>query len=177
MSDATTALNGLRSDRIEQVVDSLRDPQQLEAVNGPWFAHVEWTGGFRAVATTRSHTIAYDEPEGLDATDTAASAHEHLLSAIGACITVGFVLNATRQGVAVERLSVDVDGTFDDIGRWAGLNDTGNPGYRGVRARVAVKADADDATLEGIWRKAIDGSPVLQSVARATPIEPEFIRA
>jgi len=84
------------------------------------------------------------------------------------------VLNATRQGVRIDNLEIAVEANFENILKWAGLDETGNPGYGGVKAKVYVKADADEATLREIWQKAVDGSPVTQSVARATPIETDF---
>ncbi len=50
-----------------------------------------------------------DEPEGLDASDSAASAHEQLLSAVGSCLTVGYVLNA----VGIPK-TIDNDLAFTD---------------------------------------------------------------
>jgi hypothetical protein len=37
-----------------------------------------------------------------------------------------------------------------------------------------VKADADEATLRDIWKAAVEGSPVTQTVTRPTEIIPEF---
>src|SRR6266545_41445 len=126
---ADGTLNGLHPDRLEEVIDSLKD---------------------------------------------AASAHEHLLSAVGACMMVGFVLNATRQGVRIDNLEIALEGSFDNILKWAGLDEGGNPAYGEVKAKLYVKADADEQTLREIWKKAVDGSPVTQGVARATPITTEF---
>ena len=173
MSTETT-LNGLHPEKLEQIVEGLADEATFREVSGPWQTTVRWDGGFRAVGEARKHLIRYDEPEGLDATDESASAHEQLLSAIGACVTVGFVLNATRQGVRIDELSIDVAASFEDIRRWAGLNADGHPGYSGVTIAGRVKADADEATIRAIWQKAVDGSPVAQSVARATPLEPSL---
>jgi uncharacterized OsmC-like protein len=170
----TGTLNGLHADKLEAVVESLKDADNLKAFSGPWRSRVVWDGGFKAKAHMRTHTIAFDEPEGLDTQDTAASAHEMLLSAVGACMMVGFVLNATRQGVKIENLEIAVEGNFENILKWAGLEESANPGYGGVKAKVYVQADADEQTLREIWKKAVDGSPVTQSVARATPIETEF---
>ena len=41
-------------------------------------------------------------------------------------------------------------------------------------SRYIVKADADEATLQEIWKAAVEGSPVTQTVARQTEIIPEF---
>ena len=69
----------------------------------------------RARAYMRNHQVDMDEPGDLTATDVAASAHEQLLSAIGSCMTVGFVVNATKQGVRIHDLEVAIEGYFDNI--------------------------------------------------------------
>jgi hypothetical protein len=99
MADDKT-LNGLRVDKITAILDSMRDdPEVLKGVTGPWKSRVVWQGGFKAKAYMRKHVVQMDEPEGLDASDSAASAHEQLLSAMGSCLTVGYVLNATKRGI------------------------------------------------------------------------------
>jgi len=172
---AEEELNGLRSAKIQAILDSMRDdPAVLKAVTGPWKSRVVWQGGFRAKAYMRKHVVEMDEPEGLDARDLAASAHEQLLSAVGSCMTVGFVLNATKRGVKIHDLEIALEGHFDNILKWAGHSATGNPGYPSIKAKVFVKADADEATLREIWKLAVEGSPVTQTVARQTEIIPEF---
>lgn len=167
-------LNGLHPNKMQAILESMRQPEVLQSVTGPWTSRVVWQSGFRAKAYMRKHTIEMDEPEGLDATDLAASAHEQLLSAVGSCMMVGFVLNATKKGIKIHDLEISLEGHFDNILKWAGIEETGNPGYRSVKAKVFVKADADEAALREIWKLAVDGSPVTQSVARQTEIIPEF---
>ena len=176
--DSTTStepeeLNGLHPAKLRTITESFRDPEVFKAVSGPWRARVQWQGGFRAKSYMRTHTITLDEPDGLDATDTAASAHELILSAVGSCMMVGFVLNATKRGIKIRDLEIAVDGNFADIGKWAGVSD-GNPGYGGVKAKAYVSADADEATLRELWRLAVEGSPVTQTVARETRVETEL---
>ncbi len=172
---AEKELNGLRPEKLQAILDSMRDdPEVLKAVTGPWKSRVVWQGGFRTKAFMRKHAIEMDEPEGLDATDLAASAHEQLLSAVGSCMTVGFVLNATKRGIRIHDLEIVLEGHFDNILKWAGHSPSGNPGYPSIKAKVFVKADADEAALREIWRLAVEGSPVTQTVARQTEIIPEF---
>ena len=172
--EETTTLNGLHPEALEAVVESLKDANNLKEFSGPWRSRVTWDGGFRAKAHMRTHTIDFDEPAGLDTNDTAASAHELLLSAAGACMTVGFILNATRQGIRVRNFEVAVEGNFDNILKWADLDDSGNPGYGSIRAKAFVQADADEATLRALWEKAVAGSPVTQTISHATPVETDF---
>jgi uncharacterized OsmC-like protein len=168
-------LNGLRVEKINSILNSMRDDKEfLGAVTGPWKSRVVWQGGFKAKAYMRKHMVELDEPEGLDAADSAASAHEQLLSAVGSCLTVGYVLNATRRGVKIHDLEIALEGNFENILKWAGHNQAGNPGYPSIKAKCFVRADADEKTLREIWQAAVDGSPVTQTVARPTQIITEF---
>ena len=167
-------LNGLPPEKLNQVLESFRDPEVFNAVTGPWKSRVVWQDGMRAKAYMRNHTVEMDEPGDLTASDMAASAHEQLLSAVGSCMTVGFIVNATKRGVRVHDLEVAVEGYFDNIRKWAGVEDSGNPGYGSITAKAYVRADADEATLKDIWRLAVEGSPVTQSVAHETKVTPEL---
>src|SRR5438132_12980847 len=89
MAKEEKELNGLRPDKIKAILDSMRDDAEVcKAVTGPWKSRVVWQKGFKAKAYMRQHAVQMDEPEGLDAQDSAASAHEQLLSAMGSCLTV-----------------------------------------------------------------------------------------
>ena len=177
MAKEEKELNGLRPDKIKAILDSMRDDAEVcKAVTGPWKSRVVWQKGFKAKAYMRQHAVQMDEPEGLDAQDSAASAHEQLLSAMGSCLTVGFVLNATMRGVEIHDLEIAMEGNFDNILKWAGHAPSGNPGYGAVKAKCYVRADADDKVLAEIWQAAIDGSPVVQTVTRPTKFVGEFER-
>ncbi len=167
-------INGLHPAKLEAVIEGLKDEDNLKAFSGPWRSRVVWQGGFKAKAHTRTHTVELDEPDALDTQDSGASAHEHLLSAVGSCIMVGFVLNATRRGVQIQNLEIAVEGNFENILKWADLDDSGNPAYGGVDVKIYAQADADAAALQEIFDKAVAGSPVAQSVARATPVRAEL---
>ena len=166
-------LNGLPRQKLGEVLESFRDPDVFNAVTGPWKSRIVWQDGFRAKAYMRNHAVEMDEPGDLTATDLAASAHEPLLSAVGSCMTVGFVLNATQRGIKIHDLEIAVDGYFDNIRKWAGVEE-GNPGYGSISAKLFVRADADEATLAEIWKLAVEGSPVTQSVMRETKVTTEL---
>jgi uncharacterized OsmC-like protein len=174
MAEKEKTLNGLHPKKLNDILEGFRDPKTFSDVSGPWKSRIVWQSGFRNKAFMRTHVVEMDEPQGLDATDMAASAHEQLLSAVGSCMAVGFVLNATKRGIKVHDLEIAMEGYFDNIGKWAGIAPKGNPGYRGITAKAFVKADADQATLKELWKLAVDGSPVTQSVLRATSVTTEF---
>jgi uncharacterized OsmC-like protein len=167
-------LNGLPRQKLNQVLESFRDPEVFKAVTGPWKARVVWQDGMRAQCYMRNHAVEMDEPGALTASDVAASAHEQLLSAMGSCMTVGFIVNATKRGIKVYDLEIAVEGYFDNIRKWAGVEDTGNPGYGKISAKAFVRAEADEATLKDIWRLAVEGSPVTQTIRHANQVDTDF---
>src|SRR3989442_1960945 len=88
-------LNGLEPSKLDQFVQDLKTkPDVAKAVNGPWRSRVEWQGGLKGKGYMRNHVAGFDEPESLRATDTAATAHEHQLSAPGACMINGLTFQA-----------------------------------------------------------------------------------
>ncbi|HZY47624.1 MAG TPA: OsmC family protein [Candidatus Bathyarchaeia archaeon] len=168
-------LNGLEVPKLDQFVQDLKTkPDVAKAVNGPWRSRVEWQGGLKARGYMRNHVASFDEPEGLGATDTAASAHEHILSAVGACMMTGFVFQATRKGIKIHNCEIALEGTFGSILNWAGLSDEDTPGYPEIKAKMFVKADASPEALEKIWNEAWKRSVVTQTVAREVKITPSF---
>ncbi len=62
---------------------------------------------------------------------------------------------------------------YELLRKWAGVEE-GNPGYGDIHAKVFVKADADEATLRDIWRLAVEGSPVTQTVTRGARLRTDF---
>ncbi len=168
-------LNDLNVSKLEQFVTDLKaKPDLVKAVNGPWHSRVKWQGGLKARAYMRNHVANFDEPEGLGATDSAASAHEHILSAIGACMMTGFVFQATRRGVKIHDCEIALEGTFGSIRNWAGISDESTPGYPEIKAKMYVRADADKQTLLELWNEAWKRSVVAQTVVRGAKITPEF---
>ena len=167
-------LTGLPREKLIEVLESFKNPEVFNAVTGPWKSRVVWQGGMRAKSYMRNHAVEMDEPGDLTATDVAASAHEQVLSAMGSCMTVGFIVNATKRGVKVLDLEITVEGYFDNIRKWAGVEDSGTPGYGKISAKAFVSADADEATLRDIWRLAVEGSPVTQTIRHSNEVETDF---
>ncbi len=168
-------LNDLEVSKLDGFVNEMKTNEKAaKETNGPWQSRIHWEGGLRAKAYMRNHVANYDEPEGMGATDSAASAHEHVLSAVGACMLTGFVFQATRKGIKIHDAEIALEGTFGSIRNWAGINDESTPGYPEIKAKLFVKADADKKTLEHIWDEAMKRSVVAQTVSRGAKIVPEF---
>ena len=166
-------LNGLDLGVMQALVQTIQaDANAAEPFN-EWTSRVRWMGGFKAQALVRNHAFLIDEPADLVGKNEAPNAAEYLLGAYGACLTTGFILNATKRGVKVRNFEVTVDGRIDNILTFLGLSDRGHPGYREIVARAYIDADTDDATLEAIWQETVASSPVGNSLTRPVVVRAE----
>lgn len=131
---------------------------------------VRWVDGFHSQAYTRDVSPhGYDEPEWLGGRNRAMAASEALLGAIGGCIAVGFAANAALREVRVYELEIEVEGTID-IPSFLGLGE-GNPGYNQIKVTIYVNCDADPALLEEIVHRAVNLSPVVNTVRNPVRVE------
>ena len=173
----TKELNGLDLETVATIVEQVqKDPSQAEPLNH-WSARFRWLGGFKGQALIRNHTFVVDEPSDLAGNDTAPNAVEYVLGSLAACYTVGFVLNATKRGVAINNLELSLDGNIDNILTFLGLSDKGHPGYRDIAVKAYVDSDADEKTLQEIWEETVATSPVGNTLARPVNLKPEIVKA
>lgn len=170
---ATRQLNGLDLDALDESLDLMREKRE-KVRQHRWTSRVRWLGGFKARATTRNHQFVVDEPASVAADDEAPTAVEYVLGAFGACLVTGFVLNATQRGVEVWNLEVTLEGQTDNPLTFFGIEDEGHSGYREVTAKLFVQADADAETLEEIWRRTVETSPVGNTLGRVVSVRPEL---
>jgi uncharacterized OsmC-like protein len=167
-------LNGLSLSKLEEIVKIVGAQKEKAEELNVWRARVKWVGGFRAKAYVRDHTFTIDEPADLAGVDTAPNAVEYVLSALGGCLTVGFILNATRRRVKVDDLEISLEGRIDNILTFLGLSKEGHPGYREIKAKLFVRANIDPRTIEEIWNETLETSPVGNTLAKNVKIIPEI---
>jgi uncharacterized OsmC-like protein len=93
---------------------------------------------------------------------------------LGGCLTVGFILNATKRRVKVEDLEISLEGRIDNILTFLGLSKEGHPGYREIKAKLFVRANIDPRTIEELWNETLETSPVGNTLAKNVKIIPEI---
>jgi uncharacterized OsmC-like protein len=140
-----------------------------EAAHTTWSASVRWTGGFRSEATIRDfQPTPSDEPKGLGGTDTAPNPVEQLLGALGNCLAVGYAANATARGIAINDLSIRLDGDLD-LQSFLGLV-PGHAGFHDIRAIVDIDSSASLEELEDLHRHVLETSPVGHTLKASVPV-------
>ena len=170
-------INGLETDGLMAVVKTIKENwQQGRTV---WAATTKWDGGFRVGTESRNFAVKVDEPDMLCGTDTAANPVELVLQSYGACLTIGFVMNAAVRGITVESLDTEVEGEIDLPG-FLGLEAPEElgmdklPGYKNIKVKIKVKADADADTLNALLADVTRTSPVGVTLSRPVALTTEM---
>lgn len=164
-----TTINRLNDVDIESVAALTAACQEDSAQAGTtWKAEVGWAGGFRTHSRIREFELVSDEPPALGGTNTGPNPVEQLLAALGNCLAVGVAANATARGIAIDRLSVAVEGDLD-LSAFLGLA-PGHAGFESIRAEIELDCDANPEEVRDLIDHVNSTSPVGHTVARQIPL-------
>ena len=168
-----TMINGLEVDNLVKVVEAVK--QKWEMGKTVWKASTTWKGGFKVETCSRDFTLLVDEPEMLCGTNTAANPVEMVLQAYGACLSIGYAMNAAVRGIKIHELKVDLEGEIDLPG-FLGLEAPENlkmdklPGFKTIDVKVKIKADATPEALRQLHAHVVGTSPVGVTLSRPVKI-------
>lgn len=182
MSTATKAsskVNGIDLDALAGVVREIeRDPRKGMVA---FRVHTAWRGQTRSRSTVESYTIGgqevrrhfeidVDEPHELLGQNSAPNPQEMLMTALNACITVGYVAGAAVKGITLEKVEVDTDGELDLRG-FLGIDPEVRPGYESLRYTVRLKGNGTPEQFREIHENVIKTSPNYFNVSRPVRID------
>jgi uncharacterized OsmC-like protein len=176
MTDVMTRkiVNGLDLDALGAVVAAIGSDPAKALVR--FEVSTRWTGqaGSRSTVTgceiggahvERRFQIAADEPRELLGANTAPNPQELLMSAINACMTVGYVAGAAVRGITLDRLEIDTTGQLDLRG-FLGLDDSVPPGYESLDYVVRIAGDGTAEQFADIHSTVMKTSPNYFNMAR-----------
>ena len=170
----SSEINGLKIEALKEILEKARSDKDFVSGVSKWAARVRWLGsGFSFRSYVRNHSFDLSEPSDLGGPDTSPNPVEYVLSALGACYGIGFVLNATKRGVKIRNLEIALEGELDNILVFFGLSDKGHPGYKRIVAKAYVDAEADEKTLREIWEETVKTSPVGCTLIKNVEVVPE----
>jgi len=115
-------------------------------------------------------TVDADEPQLLLGTDKAPNPVEYLLHALAACVTSSIVYHAAARGIRIQSIESRLEGDIDLRG-FLGIDDSVPRGYKEIRMKFKIKADAPQEKLEEICRLGPRYSPVFDTVTRAVKVD------
>lgn len=173
-----SVVNGLDASKLMSVVEAVK--QNWEAGRTVWKASTKWDGAFKVSSSSREFSSKFDEPELLCGTNTAANPVEMVLQAYGACLTIGYVMNAAVRGIKIDELQIELDGEIDLPG-FLGLEAPENlkmdklPGFKTVTANVKIKSDADRKTIQDLFNHVVSTSPVGITLSRPVAVKANLV--
>ena len=171
---SATLVNGLDVDNLMKVVGAVKE--NWEKGKTVWKASTAWKGGFKVETCSRDFTLLADEPEMLCGTNTAANPVEMILQAYGACLTIGYAMNAAVRGIKLDDIKIDLEGEIDLPG-FLGLeapeklNMSKLPGFKNISVTVKMKSQADKKALQELHQHVIGTSPVGVTLSRPVAIK------
>jgi len=179
MSQTTMSgiINGVDVDRLGRTIQTIQQnpglgTSQFRAVNR-WISggHNRSTiqsfygAGQEDTARKKPFVLDSDEPPVLFGKDHGANPYEFVLHALAAGLTTSLVYHAAARGIHIESVESTLEGDLDLQG-FLGLSDQVRPGYKEIRVRVTIKADAPAEELEKLTKL----SPVYDIVSNPVPV-------
>jgi uncharacterized OsmC-like protein len=179
MSQATitAVINGVNVDRMGGMIQTVQQNPKLGTFQ--FRAKNRWiTGGHNCSTiqsfygagqefTTRKKPFVLDsdEPPVLLGTDQGANPYEFVLHALAAGLTTSLVYHAAARGIHIESVESALEGDLDLQG-FLGLSDQVRPGFKEIRVRFTIKADAPAEELKKLTKL----SPVYDIVSNPVPV-------
>ena len=165
-------VNGLDVEYLKNIVEAVKSNPELGKTL--WRASAKWKGGFREEVKIREFTVRMDEPKDLGGTNTAPNMVEMVLGAFGACLIVGYAMNAAVRGIHLDKVEVEVEGDIDLPG-FLGLEppEKVSPGFTNIRARVFLKTKepVSREVLEKLHEDVVKTSPVGNTLKNPVNVE------
>lgn len=182
---ATAAvINGVSVEQLNGMIASVKQNPRLARTT--FHSKTHWEKGFQNkadigdyelggehVTRARHFYLSEDHPQGLLGGDTAPTAIETLLAAVGACVSGGWAAFGAAMGIPIEKLDIELDGELDLQG-FMGLGEGVRPGLGRIRGKIYVKSKASDEQLRQLKDMAETHSPVVDSLR--VPVELTLVR-
>lgn len=180
MTKQPNIVNGINVDDLMALVAGVQaDPANARTY---WHVATTWQGqtvsrsevsgfGLGDQTVARRFSIDVDEPCELGGTNRFANPQEYLLTALNACMTVGYVAQCAIRGITLESLEIETEGEIDLRG-FLGLDPAVAPGYESLRYTVRIKGNATKAQFEEVHQAVMATSPNFYNVARAVTLQP-----
>ena len=182
-SSSSNVVNGINLGDLFALIESVKQDTAAGMTN--WRVTTTWQGqthsrsqvesfGIGGQKVPRRFSIDIDEPFELGGTDRFANPQEHLLAALNACMTVGYVAQCAVRGITLERLEIETDGEIDLRG-FLGLDPSVPPGYESLRYTVRIKGSGTREQFAEIHEAVMATSPNFYNVSRPVTLNPVLV--
>ena len=178
-----TIVNGINVDDLFALIEGVRRDARKAKTN--WRVTTTWQGQTRSRAQVegfeiggeqvpRRFSIDIDEPCELGGTNRFANPQEHLIAALNACMTVGYVAQCAVHGITLESLEIETDGEIDLRG-FLGIDPAVLPGYENLSYVVRIKGSGTNEEFAEIHEAVMATSPNFYNVSRPVALKPTLV--
>jgi uncharacterized OsmC-like protein len=178
-----TVINGINVDNLFALIQGIKQDAAKGKTN--WRVTTTWQGqaqsraqvedfGIGGERVPRRFSIDIDEPYELGGTNQFANPQEHLIAALNACMTVGYVAQCAVRGITLESLKIETDGEIDLRG-FLGLDPSVLPGYENLSYIVRIKGSGTNEEFAAIHEAVMATSPNFHNVARPVALKPTLV--
>jgi uncharacterized OsmC-like protein len=179
----TPTVNGVNVDDLLALIDGVkREPEKGKTT---WHVVTTWQGQARSRAEIGSYglggqelprqfSIDIDEPRELGGSNHFANPQEHLIAALNACMTVGYVAQCAVRGITLESLVIETDGDIDLRG-FLGIDPAVPPGYETLSYTVRIRGSGTKEQFAEIHNAVMATSPNFYNLSRAVALKPALI--
>jgi uncharacterized OsmC-like protein len=178
-----TIVNGINVDDLLSLIEDVRgDPAKGKT---GWNVRTTWQGQTRSRAQVESFEIGgqrvprrfsidIDEPCELGGSNRFANPQEHLIAALNACMTVGYVAQCALRGITLESLAIETDGEIDLRG-FLGIDPAVRQGYEKLNYSVRIKGSGTKEQFAEIHEAVMATSPNYYNMARPVALEAALV--
>jgi organic hydroperoxide reductase OsmC/OhrA len=178
-----TFVNGINVDDLFALIEGVR----RDAAKGKtdWRVTTTWQGqarsrsqvedfGIGGERVSRRFSIDIDEPCELGGTNRFANPQEHLIAALNACLTVGYVAQCAVRGITLESPEIETVGEIDLRG-FLGVDPAVPPGYENLSYIVRIKGSGTREQFADVHEAVMATSPNLYNVSRPVTLKPTLV--
>ena len=176
-------VNGINVGDLFALIQGVKQEPATGVTN--WRVTTTWQGqthsrsrveafGIGGQQVPRRFSIDIDEPSELGGGNAFANPQEHLLAALNACMTVGYVAQCAVRGITIEKLEIETEGDIDLRG-FLGIDPAVPPGYENLRYVVRIKGSGSKAEFAEIHRAVMATSPNFYNVSQHIALQPTLV--
>ena len=136
-----------------------------------WSVRVQWAGDQDAKVYSGGHVFSVGRQASFTQKEAHPSAVEYLLGALGGDLVSGYQYQSAKRGVAINATESVVSGRLDNPMVFLGVvGAKGRPGFESMTATLYVSSDAEESTLQEIWRATLATSPLVNTLERGVKL-------
>jgi uncharacterized OsmC-like protein len=183
INTARKIVNGLDVDALFDLIDNVKQ----DSANGKtrWRVTTTWQGQTRSRSQVegfavggeqvpRQFSIDIDEPAELGGSNRFANPQEHLIAALNACMTVGYVAQCAVRGIKLESLLIETDGEIDLRG-FLGIDPAVPQGYEQLSYTVRIKGNGTRQQFAEVHEAVMATSPNFYNMSRPVVLKPALV--